>query len=136
MAIIKKYAYCKKCGKPVTKPKKKTLESFHYQILVIAIIASLGIGLLVFIIYRKFVEKKKHCPDCSNEVQFYKNAKDVPGPKVPVINLLEKLEENKEIEEPKSDTSRKFVNCENCEKEFDDDATICPFCGWHHETIE
>ena len=62
MAIIKKYAYCKKCGKPVTKPKKKTLESFHYQILVIAIIASLGIGLLVFIIYRKFVEKKKTLP--------------------------------------------------------------------------
>ena len=135
MATKKKYAFCKKCGKAVPKPNKKKLESFHYQILAIASIATLGFGLLGFIIYRAFIDKRIYCPNCYSEVEFYKSAEEVPGPKVPVINLLEKLEEKKEDKDKKvsPELAREFIDCENCEKEFDKDATICPFCGWKHE---
>ncbi|MBN1215898.1 MAG: hypothetical protein JXA99_10715 [Candidatus Lokiarchaeota archaeon] len=136
MAIRNKYAYCKQCGKPVKKAKKTKLESFHYQIIVIASIASLGIGLLVFIIYRLFIQKRKYCPICNNIVQFYKKPEDVPGPKVPVIHLLEKLDAKKEIKETKLEESRKFISCDNCKKDIDYDAKICPYCGWHHESTK
>lgn len=132
----KKYAYCEKCGKQVKKPKRKSLDSFHYQILIISTLATLGFALVAFIIYRLVFQKKKFCPRCGAEVDFYKSPEEVPK-KVPVINLMEKLEEKnnknqeekEQKEEKKSTGQKQYKECESCGQEIDKNAKICPFCG-------
>ena len=81
MAIKKKYAYCINCRKTIPNPKKKPLESIHYQVLLVASLATFGIALGVFIIYRKLIQKRKYCPHCKQWLytdEFYKrnDAKD------------------------------------------------------------
>jgi len=135
MALKKKYAYCNTCGKSIPKPKKKPLESIHYQIILVASLATFCIALVVFIIYRKFIQNRKYCPKCNKEIVYYDSPNKIPGPKVPVINLLEKLEDKKDNkkDEVVSEIKREFMICENCEKEIEKEATICPYCGWKHE---
>lgn len=131
----KKYAYCKNCGKLVKKPKRKSLTSFHYQLLIISTFATLGIGLLAFIIYRLIFQKKIYCPRCGEKVEFYASEDDYPK-KIPVINLMERLEKEKkkknvgEKEQHTSDGKKEYKKCVNCGQEIDEKAEICPFCGW------
>jgi len=119
-----KYAYCKKCRKQIDKPKRKKLDSFQLQILVIASFASFGLAALAFIIYRLIAHKKKYCPNCGEEVKFYESPEDFPK-KIPVINLpiSSKKDENEESKKTE------FVNCIECEEEIEKTAEICPFCG-------
>ncbi len=136
----KKYAFCTQCGKPVKKPKRKSLTSFHYQILIIAALATFGIALVAFFIYRFFIQKKIYCPRCSAKVDFYRSPGEYPK-KVPVINLMEKLEEEKSKKEEKNQQThsmdkREYKKCENCGQDIDKKAEICPYCGWEQGTKE
>ncbi len=111
----KKYAYCRNCRKEIQNPKRIKLDSFHLHILIIASIASLGFGFIAFLIYRFFFQKKKYCPKCREEVEFYDSPEDFPK-KIPVINL------------PISSTQKK-IECEVCGEMIESKATVCPFCG-------
>ncbi|TXT64914.1 MAG: hypothetical protein BAJALOKI3v1_150017 [Promethearchaeota archaeon] len=140
----KKHAFCPSCGKPV-KPIRRPLTSFHYQILVISTIASLGFAFIAFLIYRFLIQKKVYCPKCGSKVEFYANPEEYPK-KMPVINLMEKLEQEKlqkqekkqKTEQNESQGEKEYILCENCSREIDKKAKICPFCGWEQgkEQIE
>jgi len=136
----KKFAYCSQCGKPAKKPKRKSLTSFHYQILIISALATFGIALIAFLIYRFFIQKKIYCPRCGEKVKFYRSPNEYPK-KVPVINLMEKLEEEKSNKEEKnqeipSTEKKQYKKCENCGQDIDMKADICPYCGWEQGTKE
>jgi len=131
----KKYTYCPNCRKKIKNPKRKKLTSYNYQILIIASIATLGIGLLAFILYRLIFQKKKYCPECRGVVEFYKSPEDFPK-KVAVKHLLERLEiekakENseKENEEEEFFIEDKYITCSFCGERIEAGLDVCPFCG-------
>jgi ribosomal protein L33 len=137
--IRKKYAYCKNCKKHIEKPKRKKLTSYHYQILIIASIASLGFGLVAFILYRLIIQRKKYCSGCRKEVKFYESQEDFPK-KVPVKHLQARLEkkrkkrkqketQEKEEKQEKKDLEEKAESSEESEFLVDEGHIICSFCG-------
>ncbi|TXT67313.1 MAG: hypothetical protein BAJALOKI1v1_120005 [Promethearchaeota archaeon] len=138
MARKKKYAYCITCRRHVKKPKRKKLTSYHYQILVIATIATLGIGLLAFILYRLCFQKKKYCPECRQIVKFYRTKEEFPT-KVAVKHLEERLELEKmkeqrvvivqEQDEDEFLIEPNYVKCSYCGENIEEDIDVCPFCG-------
>jgi hypothetical protein len=118
-----KHAFCPKCLKEV-KPKRKKLDNFNWQLWIIIFISTLGLALIPFLIYYFFIRKKKYCPKCGTEVQFYDSPRDFPK-KIPVVNLLERVELSK-----KTDTRiKKYIECYNCKNEIEEDVIVCPHCG-------
>ncbi|MBD3196018.1 MAG: hypothetical protein GF317_13250 [Candidatus Lokiarchaeota archaeon] len=134
MVKKKKYAYCRTCNKVVSKPKKMKLDSFHYQILIIATLSTFGLALIAFLVYRLFFQRRKYCPTCRKEVKYYDTPDDLPTPKVPVINLLERLETDKKAEDLESNEESEidYYQCDNCERMINGNLSICPYCGWEH----
>jgi hypothetical protein len=122
MNVKKKHAFCPHCLKEV-KPKRKKLDNFNWQILIIIIVSTLGLALIPFLIYYLVIRKKKYCPKCGSEVQYYDSPRDFPK-KIPVVNLLEKINsekiDNDEVE---------FMECYNCNQEIEKDSAVCPYCG-------
>lgn len=115
--------YCKNCREKV-EPKRKKLDSFQLQILIIASLASFGLALPAFLIYRLIVHKKKYCPNCGENVEFYESPDDIPK-KIPVINLpiSSKKEEKEKADE------KEYSKCIECGEMIESDVEVCPFCG-------
>ncbi len=133
----KKYAYCPNCRTRIKNPKRKKLTSYNYQILIIASIATLGVGLVAFILYRLIFQKKKYCPECQSIVEFYKSPEEFPK-KVAVKNLLERLEIERVKEKSKDEIKKEedkvlledtYIICSFCGEKIEAGLDVCPFCG-------
>jgi hypothetical protein len=122
-----KYTYCKHCEKEVFDPIKKPLESMEKTIWIIVTIATLGIGLIAFLIYDKYGKKKKYCPTCHLKLEF----SPVPSekPKALIEALTPKETIIKKVEKKKTEkATKKKASMEKEEKE-DDQKIYCPYCG-------
>ncbi len=116
------FAYCNKCEKEIFNPKKKMFDSMYYNIWILAIIASLGFGLIPFLIYHYIILKKEFCPHCQNQLSFYSSREEIPNPKAEISRILQTIEEEKKGKEVK-------MNCPYCQEEISNQETICPNCG-------
>ncbi len=125
--------YCKICKKEVT-PIKKPLKTIEKVIWVLIILATLGIALIVYLIYQFRIVKKKHCPICYTVVDFKKmkeiKEQEEKKPKFDTTTskgkVLAKVEKAKEKSKTKQDTGKMF--CEFCGAQIPSSSTICPSC--------
>ncbi len=142
-----KIAYCKSCNRVVDKPRRKPIDSFRLNIYIIIIIATLGFGLIPFIIYRLGFVKKKYCPDCQSELTFYTSRSELPGDTTPFLHLIERVESEKKKGKSKKETKKEevlrkveekkrkkvqtqeFKYCPFCNKKLEKDAIVCSYCG-------
>jgi ribosomal protein L37AE/L43A len=125
------YWYCKKCKKEVEEPIRKPMETFHKVIWIIIIIASVGIGALVFAIYY-YNRKKVHCPVCFSKLEvsskpFEKEGEEEESiPKTPKEKILKKA--GKEIPAKKRPKEEEVEEVEKKER-IKPEQTFCPYCG-------
>ena len=116
------FAYCNKCEKEIFNPKRKSFDSMYYNVWILAIIASLGLGLIPFLIYHYIILKKEFCPNCQNQLNFYNSREEIPNPKAEISRILEVIEQEKKEKEVK-------INCPYCQEEISTQETICSNCG-------
>jgi len=123
-----KYAYCKFCQKEVHKPSQKPLDSMQKSIWVVICIATLGIGIIAFLIYNKSLKKKIYCPTCYSKLEF--SSEPFEKPKLAETltakqKVMAKVEKKKTRKAPaKKQVEKKEVEVEMVEKKL-----ICPYCG-------
>ena len=124
-----KYAYCNICKKEIDNPSRKPMETFHKVLWVLLIIASLGIGLIAYLIY--IINKpKQYCPTCITKLKFSKEPfvskeEDESIPRTPKEKVLKKA--GKELPPKKKPDEKEEKVKEEKEEKIDD--TFCPFCG-------
>ena len=114
----KKFAYCKKCKRPV-KPVRYIKNDLYNRVWTISIISSLGLALPIFIVFHRFVKKKIFCERCLSKVKFYDSPDKIPGTKEQVVRIVNtiNLDENEGI------------YCNYCHEPININTTICPSCG-------
>ncbi len=139
-----KYAYCNYCQKEV-EPVKKPLNSAEKTVLVIVFLGTLGIGLIVWLIYNQVSRKKNFCPKCSSKVTYSKEPFEKPKELAEVLTAKEKVikkVEKKKTEKPptkKKPKEEKDVFCPFCGIKLEDtlDALgFCPACKGDFEALK
>ena len=141
-----KHNYCTNCLKVVEFPKRKKIDSFHYQIWLIIILATLGFGLIPFLIYRFVMTKKNRCPECFSKITLISTQEFSALSEHPMRHAIERVElekkekkerEKREIEREEREKERErrekerieYVECIYCRKKIEKNASICPYCG-------
>ncbi|MFX1312297.1 MAG: zinc-ribbon domain-containing protein [Promethearchaeota archaeon] len=122
MGKDKLFAYCDNCEKEIEKPKRKAIEGMYLNIWILCIIASLGFGLIPFLIYRYIILKKTICPYCQNELDFYNSREDIPEPKAQIKRILQTIEQEK-------DANILYNFCSLCGEKIEAGVKFCPNCG-------
>ena len=124
-----KTAYCKVCKKEVN-PIKKPLETIDKVAWTLAIIITIGIGAIVYLIYRFRVVKKKYCPTCATLVSFTEKTEEELKPTFDTSTskgkVLEKLEKIKEKKKPVKQEEDYY--CPYCGSHISPESTTCPAC--------
>ncbi|MBD3254597.1 MAG: hypothetical protein GF383_05865 [Candidatus Lokiarchaeota archaeon] len=122
-----KYAYCEYCEKEINYPVKKSMDSLEKTIWIIIALATLGIGLIAFLIYNKYVRKKRYCPTCESKLIFSENAFEKPKE----IEYLTKKEQiiAKASGKKTSPKPQKIVKETPPKEEQEKETIICPYCG-------
>ncbi|MFX1277011.1 MAG: hypothetical protein ACFFBP_05905 [Promethearchaeota archaeon] len=117
------YPFCKTCGKPM-KPRRRIESDLYFHLWIIAILASLGLILPIFLIYHFYIKKKKYCGYCLNRIKFYDNPNKFPGSKGQIDRIIQQIESEK----------TEFILCNFCHEKIDSKSLTCPYCGIHlHE---
>ncbi|TFG19377.1 MAG: hypothetical protein EU529_16380 [Promethearchaeota archaeon] len=121
-----KYWYCDYCEKEV-EPSKKSLDSFQKTVWAMASVCSLGVGVIVFLIYNKYGRKKKYCPDC--EIKISKISDEPFEKPKPLEHLTAK--EKVLVKSGKKITEKKVEKVEEVEVKEEEEVkkVFCPFCG-------
>jgi len=125
-----KIAYCNLCDKEV-KPVKKPMNTLEKVLWFLVIVASLGIALIIYLIYRFRIVKKKFCPTCATQVHF-KDQKEIEektqkfDTSTAKGKILEKVEKAKTT--PKTQKIKVENFCPYCGSKIPPDAKICPSC--------
>ncbi|NVM38068.1 MAG: hypothetical protein HWN81_20910 [Candidatus Lokiarchaeota archaeon] len=117
-----RFAYCSNCEKEIVNPKRKSFDSMYYNIWILVIIASLGFGIIAFLVYHYVITKKNLCPNCQNQLEFYSSREEIPEPKAEITRILQTIEREKQLRTNK-------VNCPFCQEEISSQEPICPKCG-------
>ena len=128
-----KVAYCKICKKDV-EPSKKKMDTWEKIAWGLISLATLGIGLVVYLIYRFRYQKKKYCSICNVLVTFKTEEEKEKEEKEKVKfdtstakgKVLEKVEHVKKQPKPKKEAEKAF--CEFCGSQIPSSASICPSC--------
>jgi hypothetical protein len=127
-----KVAYCKICKKEV-EPSKKKIDTWERVFWVLISLATIGIGLIVYLIYRSRYIKKKYCPICNIEVKFKteEEKKKEEETKIDTSTakgkVLEKVEQVKKQSKTEKKTEKQF--CEFCGSQVPSSASMCPSCN-------
>ncbi len=124
-----KFAYCDYCKKEISEPAKKPLNGMDKTVWTVIIIATLGIGLIGYLIHNKFARKKVFCPTCETKLKFSDEAFEKPKEledKTAKEKIVEKLEKKKAKKKP---VKEKIVSEEGEEEEKEEEPFYCPFCG-------
>jgi len=128
-----KIAYCTLCDKEV-KPVKKPMNTLEKVIWFLVIIASIGIALVIYLIYRFRIVKKKYCPICATQVHF-KDEKEIEekmekfDTSTAKGKVLEKVEKAKT--KSKGQQIKKENFCPYCGSKISPDVKTCPSCKTH-----
>jgi uncharacterized protein with PIN domain len=124
-----RYAYCKVCNKEVEKSSRKPLSTMQKTGWVVIIIITLGIGALVYLIYRSN-RPKSYCPTCFTKLEFSDEPFIKPEDAIPLTPKEKVLKKaGKEIK-PKEGLEEKAKEIiEKPEKKPSSDETFCPYCG-------
>ena len=117
-----RFAYCSNCEKEIDNPKRKLFDSMYYNVWILVIIASLGLGIIAFLVYHYVIIKKNLCPNCQNQLKFYSSRDEIPEPKAEITRILQTIEQEKQLRNNK-------VNCPFCQEEIRNQEIICPKCG-------
>ncbi len=118
----KRFAYCKNCEKEIFKPKRRSFDSMYYNIWILVIIASLGFGIIPFLIYHYYIVKKNICPYCQHQLELYETREEIPDPKAQITRILQTIEQEKNEKED-------GVKCPFCQEQINKQESICPKCG-------
>ncbi len=128
-----KVAYCKICKKEV-EPGKKKMDTWERVAWVLISLATIGIGLIVYLLYRFRYQKKKYCPICNIEVKFKteeEKAKEEEEAKIDTSTakgkVLEKVEQVKKQSKTGKKAEKQF--CEFCGSQVPSSASECPSCN-------
>lgn len=136
-----KYAYCKYCQKEIHKPAKKPLDSLQKTIWIVICIATLGFGIIAYLIYNNSMRKKIYCPTCYTKLVYSSEPFEKPKlvealtakekvmakvekkktGKKPPVKKVEKVEEKGAVEEEK-------LVCPYCGEELKEKLATCPYC--------
>lgn len=123
-----KYAYCKYCQKEVHKPSQKPLDSMQKSIWIVICIATLGFGIIAYLIYNKSLKKKIYCPTCYTKLEF--SSEPFEKPKLAETltakqKVMAKVEKKKKSKVP----AKQKVEKKKEEKKEEEKLLICPYCG-------
>ena len=127
-----KVAYCKICKKEV-EPGKKKIDTWERVFWVLISLATIGIGLIVYLVYRSRYQRKKYCPICNVEVTLKteEEKKREEETKIDTSTakgkVLEKVEQVKK--RSKTDTKAEKQFCEFCGSQVPSSASVCPSCS-------
>jgi hypothetical protein len=141
-----KFAYCKVCKQEVETSKRKPLNTMQKIAWGMIIIATLGIGAIVYGIYLSN-RPKVYCPTCFTKLEYSdkpfikpKKKREDMTPKERVLDKAGLIEEEPEIEEvpekkpkakkrkKKEEKEDKKIICPYCEETLDGKYANCPFC--------
>ena len=117
-----KFSYCDYCEKEV-EPAKKKMDSLQKSVWVIAILATLGIGLIGLLIYNVYFRKKHYCPTCETKLKFSKTPFEKPTPLEELTTKERILAKTGKKKPAKKPAKRKP------EKKEEEEKIYCPFCG-------
>ena len=123
MGKNKNFAYCNNCEKEIFKPKRKSIENMYYNVWILAIVSSLGLAIVPFLIYRYVILKKDICPYCQNQLNFYSSHEEIPEPKAQIARILQTIEQEKRDKEDDK------LYCPYCQQEINKQEDICSNCG-------
>ncbi|MFX1398416.1 MAG: zinc-ribbon domain-containing protein [Promethearchaeota archaeon] len=127
-----KTGYCKICKEEV-EPRKKPMTTMQKVAWGLVSVATLGLALIVFLIYNFRIVKKKYCPVCHSLVDFQtkehlieeqKPKYDTSTSKGKVLEKVEKVKSKS-----KSQKSVEKVFCHYCGAQISVTATTCPSCN-------
>lgn len=128
-----KFAYCKVCKQEVETSKRKPLTTMQKLAWVMIIIATLGIGAIVYGIYLSN-RPKVYCPTCFTKLEYSdkpfikpKKKREDMTPKERVLDKTGLLEEEPEVEEVP--TKKQEPKKRKKEKGKEDIKSVCPYCG-------
>jgi len=122
MGKNRRFAYCTNCEKEIYTPKRKSFDSMYYNIWILVIIASLGFGIIAFLVYHYGITKKNLCPNCQNQLEFYSSREEIPEPKAEIARILQTIEQEKQLR-------NNSAICPYCQEEISSKDLVCPKCG-------
>ena len=128
-----KTAYCKICKKEV-EPSKKKMDTWDKVAWGLISLATVGIGFIVYLVYRFRYQKKKYCSICNVLVTFKTEEEKEKEEKTKAKfdtstakgKVLEKVEHVKKQPKPKKDPEKEF--CDFCGSQIPSSASVCPSC--------
>ncbi|MEJ2250363.1 MAG: hypothetical protein P8Y70_10915 [Candidatus Lokiarchaeota archaeon] len=132
-----KYRYCQVCKKEIEEPIRKPMDTMVKLVWVIFIIATVGIGLIIFLVYRFKIKPKNYCPICHSRLEisnkpFIEPEEELEA-KTPKEKVLKKAGKTKEVKErrkiiKKENGSKKEINKKSDQQELAKPSK-CPYCG-------
>ena len=127
-----KYAYCKYCEKEIPKPSQKPLGSMQKNYWIVICIATLGIGIIGYYIYKKSLKKKIYCPTCHSKLEF--SSEPFEKPKLAETltakqKAMAKVEKKTGKAPAKKKAPKKKAPPKEVEVEAEEEKLICPYCG-------
>ncbi len=140
---MEKYYYCPVCKKQVNREDtvREPLDTIQKIIWAIISIATLGIGFIVFLLYRFVIQKKIYCDVCNTKLTIssepFEKEKKEEEPKTAKEKIMKKagkeLPEKKEKKEKKiekkKEAKKKELFCPFCGTKIEAGAKACPSCG-------
>ena len=133
------YNYCNVCKKEVEEPNRKPLTRTQKTIWVIIIVATIGIGAIVYLIYLS-TRVKEYCPECYTKLiksdEPFEKPKKKREDMTPKEKILDKtgIEEEEPKEQPaktepkKDKTEGEKIICPYCGEELEEKLPTCSFC--------
>ena len=127
--ITIKTGYCRICKKDI-EPIKKPIDTAGKIMWILFIVVTIGIGGIVYLIYRFRITKKKYCPSCITLVHFEEKAEEEIKPTYDTSTakgkVLEKVEKTKSKPKPKIKEEENF--CPFCGTKISIKVSTCPSC--------
>ena len=134
---MEKYYYCPICKKQIN-PKevvRKPMDTVQKIVWTIVIIATLGVGGIVFLIYHFYIRKKKYCPTCNTKLTVssepFEKEKKQEEPKTAKERVFKKAgkEMPKKKKKKGEKKEKKEIYCPFCGTTLEAGTKVCPSCG-------
>lgn len=138
---MKKYYYCPICKKQINPEEviRKPMDTVQKIVWAIVIIATFGVGAIVFLIYHFWVKKKRYCPTCNTKLtvstESFEKEKEDEEPKTAKERVFNKAgkelpkKEKKKGGKKRKEKEQKEIYCPFCGTTLEASTKVCPSCG-------